>query len=87
MSGKFSLQLFTIGHSTRTIEQLIRLLIAYRVETLVDIRSYPTSHRNPQFNLDAMKRKLSEHEILYLWLPKLGGRRKGIGEDSKNKCW
>jgi uncharacterized protein (DUF488 family) len=87
MYGKSSLQLFTIGHSTRTIEHLIRLLIAYRVEILVDIRSYPTSHRNPQFNSDAMKRQLSEHEILYLWLPKLGGRRKGIGEDSKNKCW
>ncbi len=87
MSGKSSLQLFTIGHSTRTIERLIGVLAAYRVEMVADIRSYPRSHRNPQFSSDAIKQELSKHGIRYLWLPKLGGRRKGLGEDSKNKCW
>ncbi len=87
MSGKSSLQLFTVGYSTRTIEQLIGVLTAYRVEIVVDIRSYPRSHRNPQFSSDALKRELSKHEIRYSWLPKLGGRRKVVGEDSKNKCW
>ena len=87
MSGKSSLQLFTIGHSTRTIERLIAVLAAYRVEMVADIRSYPRSHRNPQFSSDAIKQELSKHGIRYLWLPKLGGRRKGLGEDSKNKCW
>ena len=81
------MQLFTIGHSTRTIEQLIEVLTAYKVEILVDIRSYPGSRRNPQFSSDAIKQELSKHEIRYLWLPKLGGRRKGLGDDSKNKCW
>lgn len=87
MPDRSSLQLFTIGHSTRTIEQLIGVLTAYRVEILVDIRSYPRSQRNPQFSSDAIKQELSKHGIRYLWLPKLGGRRKGLGEDSKNKCW
>ncbi len=87
MSGKSSLQVFTIGHSTRTIEQLIQVLNAYSIEILVDIRSYPASHKKPQFNSDTIKQELSKHEIQYLWLPKLGGRRKGLGEDSKNKCW
>jgi len=87
MSGKSSLQLFTIGHSTRTIERLIGVLAAYRVEMVADIRSYPRSYRNPQFSSDAIEQELSKHGIRYLWLPKLGGRRKGLGEDSKNKCW
>jgi uncharacterized protein (DUF488 family) len=81
------LQLFTIGHSTRTIEQLIGVLTEYTVEILVDVRSYPGSRRNPQFGSDAIEQELSKHEIRYLWLPKLGGRRKGLGDDSKNKCW
>ena len=87
MFGKSSLQLFTIGHSTRTIEQLIGILTAYRVEILVDVRSYPGSRRNPQFSSDAIQQELSKRGIRYLWMPKLGGRRKGLGEDSRNKCW
>jgi uncharacterized protein (DUF488 family) len=87
MFGKSSLQLFTIGHSTRTIEQLIGVLTQYKVGILVDIRSYPGSRRNPQFGSDAITQELSKHGFRYLWLPILGGRRKGLGDDSKNKCW
>ena len=87
MSGKSALQLFTLGHSTRTIERLIRVVTAYNIEILVDIRRYPKSHRNPQFSSNTIKQELSKNRIQYLWLPELGGRRKGLGESSKNKCW
>ena len=69
------------------MEQFIRVLTAYRVEMLVDIRRYPGSNRNPQFNSDALMHELSKHGIQYVWLEELGGRRKGLGEGSKNRCW
>ncbi len=79
--------IFTIGHSTRTFEELVQLLEANEVDILVDVRSFPRSYKNPQFNIDVIEVELAKHNIRYVWLQKLGGRRKGLGKKSKNKCW
>lgn len=85
--GEWVLRIYTVGHSTRTIEQLVQILAPYNVDTLVDVRSLPRSFRNPQFNSEVLASELAEHKIRYVWLQKLGGRRKGLGKQSKNTCW
>ena len=79
--------MFTIGHSTRTIEELTDILLSFEIKTLADIRSFPKSLTNPQFNTNVIGKSLGEHQIQYVWLQKLGGRRKGFGTQSKNTCW
>ena len=86
-SAPENLRIFTIGHSTRTIEGFIRLLLTHGVAILVDVRSFPRSHTNPQFNMEFISCELAKHQIEYIWQQKLGGRRKGFGEKSKNICW
>lgn len=81
------MKIFTIGHSTRTFDELVRSLSAHGVNILVDVRSFPRSFKNPQFNTEVMETELPEHSIRYVWLQKLGGRRKGLGQESKNTCW
>ena len=81
------MRIFTIGHSTRTVDELIKLLQAYGVNILIDVRSFPRSIKNPQFNKEVIGAKLGEHKIRYVWMEKLGGRRKGLGKKSKNTCW
>jgi len=78
--------LFTIGHSIRPRDELIRTLQANQVTTLVDVRRYPNSRTNPQYNSDVMADVLPLHGIRYVWLEKLGGRREGLGRQSKNNC-
>ena len=75
---------YTIGHSTRTIDEMIDLLIAHQIDMLVDIRSFPMSRRLPHFNRENMERSLAEAEIEYLWMKDLGGRRKRELKDSPN---
>ena len=74
--------LYTIGHSTRGLEEFLATLAAHSILTLVDIRSFPMSRRWPHFNRQALEQTLPEAEIHYLWLKQLGGRRKRIREDS-----
>jgi len=76
--------LFTIGHSTRSLEELIEALKAHDIETLVDIRSFPMSRRLPHFNREALEESLSGAGIRYIWMKGLGGRRKKIRNDSPN---
>lgn len=66
---------------------LLQLLSTYQVTALADVRSFPRSYRNPQFNKEVIERDLSRNEIRYVWLKKLGGRRRGLGAASKNTCW
>lgn len=69
--------LYSIGHGNRTIEDLIELLAAARVECLVDVRAYPRSRRNPQFARMALERVLKSHWIQYVWEgAALGGMRR-----------
>jgi uncharacterized protein (DUF488 family) len=74
--------LYTIGHSTRMLRELIAALRAHQIETLVDIRAFPMSRRLPQFNRDALEKSLPEAEIQYVWMKTLGGYRKKIVEES-----
>ena len=74
--------LYTIGHSTRTLDELIEVLRAHSIQTLVDIRSLPMSRRLPHFNRESLETTLPEAGIRYVWMKELGGRRKKIRDDS-----
>jgi uncharacterized protein (DUF488 family) len=76
--------LYTIGHSTRTLDELIEALRAHSIATLVDIRSFPMSRRLPHFNRESMEKTLPAAGIRYVWTKALGGRRKAIRADSPN---
>ncbi|HXC42050.1 MAG TPA: DUF488 domain-containing protein [Candidatus Dormibacteraeota bacterium] len=52
-------RLYTVGHSTRTIEDLIETLQAHAIQTLVDIRAFPMSRRLPQFNRESLENSLA----------------------------
>jgi uncharacterized protein (DUF488 family) len=77
------MRVYTIGHSTRSLEELIALLREHGIARLADIRRYPGSRRYPHFSRDALEVSLPEHGIEYLHVPELGGRRKPAG-DSPN---
>ncbi len=71
-------QLFTIGHSTRPLSELVGLLNEHGVRQLVDVRHFPRSRRNPQFNLETLSTALPERGIAYHWEGEtLGGFRAG----------
>lgn len=78
--------IWTIGHSTRTLEAFLELLAAYRIEAVADVRRFPGSRRYPHFAKDALSETLPTHGIVYQWLPKLGGRRP-VRSDSPNDGW
>jgi Protein of unknown function, DUF488 len=81
-----SLTVFTIGHSTRSIEEFLSILEAHGVERLVDVRTIPKSRRVPQFNSEALATSLREQGIEYVHLKSLGGLRKAK-KDSVNTGW
>jgi len=76
--------LYTIGHSTRSIGELIAVLQAHHIATLVDIRAFPMSRRLPQFKRESLEHSLAEAKIQYLWMKALGGYRKKITDESPN---
>jgi len=81
-----SIQVWTVGHSTRSIDDLIKALASQRIKTLVDVRSFPTSKKFPHFNQSALSESLAASGIEYLHLPELGGRRRAR-KDSHNTAW
>jgi len=78
--------MWTVGHSTRALDELIALLRAHGIERLVDVRKIPRSRRHPQFNVDTLGESLRPAGIGYLHLPGLGGLRRGRA-DSINTAW
>ena len=78
--------IFTVGHSTLSIDRFIALLHAYGIERLADVRTVPRSRHNPQFNTDELGRSLADHKIDYVPLPALGGLRHAR-KDSINTGW
>lgn len=78
--------IWTIGHSTRTTDELLALLHQHRIELLADVRRYPGSRRWPRFNQEALATSLAEGGIAYLGIPLLGGRRRPR-PDSPNTAW
>jgi len=81
-----ALTIFTIGHSTHTIEHFIELLQSHGIKQLLDIRTIPKSRRNPQFNSDALAASLHAAGIRYVHLKDLGGLRHPC-RDSVNLGW
>ena len=77
---------FTIGHSTRSIDEFIGLLREAEVQAVVDVRTIPRSRRNPQFNKDALPETLQAFQIGYEHMIELGGRRgkQHLAEPSPN---
>ncbi|MHB8997500.1 MAG: DUF488 domain-containing protein [Armatimonadota bacterium] len=67
--------IYTIGHSTRTIEDFVSLLRQFSITHLVDVRHFPRSRHNPQFNTEDLAQQLPTLGLAYLHLPELGGRR------------
>lgn len=76
--------LYTIGHSIRTLDELIETLQAHSIQTLADIRAFPMSRRLPHFNRESLEKTLPQAGIRYVWMKPLGGYRKKILEDSPN---
>ena len=78
--------IWTIGHSTRPLEEFLGLLDHYRIQAIADVRRFPGSRRWPQFARDALAASLPAHGIGYQWFPELGGRRR-VQPDSPNTAW
>ncbi len=76
--------IYTIGHSTRSLDELIEALQAHGIQTLVDIRAFPMSRRHPQFNRENLAEELPKAGIEYIWKKELGGRRGKQTETSPN---
>ncbi|HSS17090.1 MAG TPA: DUF488 domain-containing protein [Candidatus Dormibacteraeota bacterium] len=80
------MRIWTIGHSTRSIDTFISLLKANGIKSLADVRLLPGSKRYPQFNKETLEDSLGKVGICYEHFPELGGRRKPR-EDSPNTAW
>lgn len=76
----------TIGHGTRSADELVVTLHEADVETLVDVRRFPGSRRNPQFNQAALAAELNRAAIAYVHAPELGGRRSGVPGEDRFAC-
>ncbi|CAN5625472.1 DUF488 domain-containing protein [soil metagenome] len=86
MNNAHSDTIWTIGHSTRTLNEFIAMLQSFKIKALADIRSFPGSRKFPHFNKEALEISLPENNIHYFHLRKLGGRRK-VSKDSRNTVW
>ncbi|MGD6934953.1 MAG: DUF488 family protein [Candidatus Bathyarchaeia archaeon] len=80
------LTIYTVGHSTRSIEEFIEILKAYNITLLVDVRTIPRSRHNPQFNKENLPNTLKHYAIKYLSMPDIGGLRHPK-KDSINLAW
>ncbi|MEO5902728.1 MAG: DUF488 domain-containing protein [Gemmatimonadaceae bacterium] len=78
--------IWTVGHSTRTLEDFVAVLSAYDVELIADVRRLPASRRLPHFNAAELEKSLAGSGIEYKWLPLLGGRRQAM-PGSPNGGW
>ena len=80
------LTVWTVGHSTRTLDEFLELLTANDIEALADVRRFPASRKHPHFNQDALRDSLSGIGVEYVPLLELGGRRRPR-PDSHNTVW
>jgi len=76
--------LYTIGHSTRPLDEFLKILRAHSIQVLIDIRAFPVSRRMPHFNRESLEESLAKENIQYVWMKELGGRRKKLRDDSPN---
>jgi uncharacterized protein (DUF488 family) len=78
--------LYTIGHSTRSIDEFIAMLNSFEIGTLTDVRTIPKSRYNPQYEQKALARALEDSSIDYVYMKALGGLRHAK-KDSPNTGW
>ena len=83
---KPSLTIFTVGHSTHSLEEFVDMLKAHDIAQLVDVRTIPKSRRVPQFNAESLATALPKLGVEYLHLKSLGGLRHAK-KDSVNTGW
>ena len=76
--------LYSIGHSTRSLDELTKVLNHHSIQTLVDIRAFPVSRRLPHFNRESLEAALPAAGIRYIWMKALGGYRKKTLKESPN---
>ena len=81
-----SCDVWTVGHSTRELDELVAVLRTDRIEAVLDVRRFPGSRRLPRFEGTALGQALDRHGIAYHWIPALGGRRRPAPE-SENTGW
>lgn len=80
------IQIWSIGHSTRSLDDFVALLKEYEIAALADVRQFPGSRRYPQFNSENLSASLADNGIEYFHFLELGGRRK-VSPDSPNTAW
>ncbi len=80
------LTIWTIGHSTRSLEEFLDLLAHNQIEAIADVRRFPGSRRYPHFGSEALAASLTDAGIAYRWMPELGGRRRAA-PDSPHTVW
>ena len=78
--------IWTIGHSTRSIDEFIKMLQSFEIRVLADVRNFPSSRRYPHFNKEPLEISLAKNNIDYVHLKELGGRRKPK-PGSMNTMW
>lgn len=78
---------YSIGHSSRSIDEFLAALETYGIDLVVDIRSLPGSDRHPQFDQETLADTLEDHDIDYRYLEALGGRRSSDRANSPNAAW
>ena len=79
--------LYSVGHSKRLLQELLGLLADHSVASVLDVRCYPFSRRNPQFGRQALSEALESSGIRYRHLPKLGGLRSPHKDASPHQGW
>src|SRR6266850_2375436 len=79
-------KIWTIGHSTRSIEAFVALLKENEIRGLADVRQFPGSRRYPHFSQQNLSASLTKESIEYVHFPELGGRR-SARVDSPNTAW
>jgi uncharacterized protein (DUF488 family) len=79
--------LYSIGHSTHPIETFLELLSVHGILRLIDVRSYPSSRRWPQFNQTSLEQSITQAGLEYGWIKALGGRRQSKRSDSPHTAW
>jgi uncharacterized protein (DUF488 family) len=79
-------QIWTIGHSTKPIEDFLALLRSHGIQRVVDVRTIPRSRHNPQYATEPLEAHLKTAKLAYLHMPELGGLKKA-NKDSVNVGW
>lgn len=77
-------KIFTIGHSTRSAQEFLRLLLKHSIECVADVRRFPSSSKHPHFTRGRLEEILKKYGIDYVWFESLGGYRKKILDSSPN---